>query len=465
MGGDVVIAKKGMTLAVFIGCLLLSGCSLLSSPVDLLRAPVQKASEAELLHIIEQELPAQAKLTAPLRGEHGKPIEERDLDGDGFPETVVLYRSDRKQWSVNLMLLRYNGSRWEKFADLHHTAPDIDQIAFRDLTGDGKPEMMVGWMGSDPTKKQLAVYSIDPDGLQLIKEVEYTEFSTGDVDGDGLDDVVVLTLDRERLHAQALVYQYRHEQIRLVSKATLDGLVKGFPQLLIGRAAEAKNGIFIVSGAGGHSSYTTLLIMDGNQLTDVIGQLMFDRQTELTYNEILTTNQDINNDGIIEISLLYRPPGYEDASVSDIPWIRRWHQWDGAAALVEVMENYMDENAGFRVDIPVGWKDKYTIHREGNSKAGLVRFAWFHPNRDELVNLITIHYMPMNEWIYQEKMRTGMNQKWEQLGNREGIIYAAEIHPLPDLPELPEEMKSEIESMKQMMPDPAAMFQSFSTVR
>ncbi|MGI5998487.1 MAG: hypothetical protein ACOX89_07490, partial [Lutispora sp.] len=75
-------------------------------------------------------------------------------------------------------------------------------------------------------------------------------------------------------------------------------------------------------------------------------------------------NQDINNDGIIEVGVQSEPLEAEGYSMADMPWINNWYQWDGKDGLKKVMEEYSSYSEGYRFIIPESWSGKFTIDKE-----------------------------------------------------------------------------------------------------
>ncbi|MCI1113916.1 hypothetical protein MOQ26_23180, partial [Stenotrophomonas maltophilia] len=95
---------------------------------------------------------------------------------------------------------------------------------------------------------------------------------------------------------------------------------------------------FIEAGLGAHSASTDLLLWDNGQLRNPLKKS--EGEMDLTFKPYSLYSEDINGDGIIEIGVSTQPPGTDDLSMAEIPWISSYFQWDGKTGIRHVEDHY-----------------------------------------------------------------------------------------------------------------------------
>ncbi|WP_010272451.1 hypothetical protein [Paenibacillus senegalensis] len=412
-----------LKIALLLIIMTSTACSFAVSPVDLLKAPSVSTDLQEMRQAIHNELPTGAKLTIPEQLESVKAaIIEADLDGDGINEAIAFYKKEINQFEFGVLVLSKKEGKWKKIADIKELGSSVQFVDFKDVTGDGTPVMLVGWSGGEDVKKELTVYQMKEGTVQDIGRFSYTELAIGDLDNNGIADIVLIQQDRNLMNAKAELYKYEEGRIRLSDEHILDGGVGGYIQVLFGKATASRNGIFITAQVGAHSSFTTLLVKEDGRLKDVFG----DTKQYVMLSPYGVIHRDINQDEIIEIASLFEPPANGPLPLVDVPWIHRWHQWDGQAGLNLVYENYYDYGAGFRFDFPAKWWGQYTIVKEEKEHLNLVRF--YHvENEEKGREFFSLAYYPVDDKLKNKIEWENQQMHTIDLGERNGQIFTAVI--------------------------------------
>ncbi|KYH33320.1 VCBS repeat-containing protein [Neomoorella mulderi] len=147
----------------------LGGCSL-PSPLAAIRPPAVSGQVDEIAKAV-QELLAPGQTVAEVRqllspdGEAGgqKAIAAEDLDGDGERELVVGYQGPEQMAGVFIAHRTPQG--WQKVWQKEKPGPPgLDVLELEDLTGDGPPEIIIGWTIGASAGNQLEVLTYAPAG-------------------------------------------------------------------------------------------------------------------------------------------------------------------------------------------------------------------------------------------------------------------------------------------------------------
>ncbi|MGD8191301.1 FG-GAP repeat domain-containing protein [Brevibacillus ginsengisoli] len=391
-----------VSIAAMLG--LLTGCGI-QSPSQLTKPPKQEQSMQDIMRAVNQYIPKGAQLTIPSQSQEKSAIYQVDLDGDGSNEIVTFYQNTSSSDAQNGMLvLKREGNSWTKLADCKGLASDVKQAEFQDVNGDSFPDIIVGWGYAEGTDGEVAVYSYQKQQLSTIWSHPYSALGIGDVDGDHKAEILVIEHNHDQLTAEGRLYSYAGSEMKESQHIPLDGSVNGFSQVVIGKATPDQLGIFIDADVGAHSAMTSLLMLKKGKLVDVLAD---ESAQQLAYKEYPLYSQDVNHDGIVEIGTLTAPPGTEDLSMADTPWVQSWYQLNpdlGSKMKFKlVQENYANYGFGFDFTIPTNWQGKYTIVRKRTEQQEDIQFLYLAHSAKPEAPLLTLHLIKRENWSREQK--------------------------------------------------------------
>lgn len=424
--------KKAWAYAASLCAVLASGCGLTESPNDLMRAPSANGDQQSINQAVIQFLPPSSQLAVPIHPEESSAVNLQDLTGDGTPEVVAFYKTNQSDYEIGVLVLSMNQGNWEKLASFSGIGSELDYVSFTDLTGDQLPEMLIGFGGGDGLNKELSVYSIVQGQTREWIKQAYSVLAVGDLTGDSLADLALVLHDHNQMTSKAELYGANDRTFSKLAEVALDGYVNGYQQALIGKASATRNGLFIEAGLGAHSASTDFLLWDNGQLRNPLKKS--EGEMDLTFKPYSLYSEDINGDGIIEIGVTTQPPGTDDLSMAEIPWISSYFQWDGKTGIRHVEDHYQDYLVGLDFRIPAKWLGKYTVSTGPDDNPSLTRFVYYTKNGKEKAELLTIQAIPQQEW---KKSESSLQQKQVPYTvlNEEGkqVIVAIQPQATPDL--------------------------------
>ncbi|WP_172250902.1 hypothetical protein [Saccharibacillus deserti] len=343
--------KMWLSAACAAGLLLLSGCSdtlSLPDPTSLIRPPRLPADKEVLKNVIDRQLPAGATAVRTRDSEDTQAVHYADLDGDGKREAVVFYKPVENGRNIHLMILQEQGDTWVNVLDIEGKGQQLDKLDFTDISGDGYTDIVVGYGadgedGANGTNSTLMVYSYAGQALEILGtklELPYSEFALVDMNKDNLQELVLVNL-KPNIGTEIRVYQYQGTDFQELSSLILPNkTVTGYYNVTAGEVAKDQNGVVldIMIGAG---SYTQVVMMKNGILQSVLGE-------DAAFKDGFVKSEDVNGDGIIEISMLKTPYGWSDfKNKEDIPILTVYGQWDGSKGVTPVREQYRDANGRF----------------------------------------------------------------------------------------------------------------------
>ncbi len=178
----------------------LSGCggfNIEFNPEELYALPELPAKYTELNAQLNAILEDGAEYAAPAAGTNIQPVQLTDLDGDGQQEAVAFFRKAEDEKPLKIYIFSAKGDRYEQSAVIEGSGASVYSVVYTDLDGDGRTELIVGWR-VNAELQALSVYALDPAGPQeLLRSVSYVRYASVDLDGDGLQELVVFHVGEE----------------------------------------------------------------------------------------------------------------------------------------------------------------------------------------------------------------------------------------------------------------------------
>ncbi len=328
---------------------LLSGCSFISDPVSRMKSPRLSEDKATLMAAIST-----LKLIRP-NNDDDSSIRTEDLNGDGVPETLVFYETPGETVEIHGLILEKQSGSWVKKLTFDGAGTVLESVEIRDLTGDGIPEIICGYSrGEEGLQKGLVVYSYSGASLEEMLTLPYTKYVIDDLNGDGIDDITVVSLKRNE-SSTLTTYQYNGGFKELDRLENLDPYINNYYNVAVGKVAKGKEGIVLDAAVNSHSAYSYMVVMENDRFRVVLSG------DDSTFKDRRISSGDIDGDGIIEIGLMERPSGWENFEADAVPWFYSYYKWDGKEGLVFALQQYRDPSDRFTLNFPPAWHGKVTV--------------------------------------------------------------------------------------------------------
>ena len=289
-----------LMIAVLTAAVLLSGCRALSlyGP-DILTPPRASGGRAEIQHMIEEDAGGGYTLIYPSSGDYKSGVLLYDLDHNGAEEAIALYTSTGG--SAKLLCAASQGESFKLIGSAELPSSNVNSLRFADVDGDGRDEIVVSCDAGAPIAS-LNAYLVGEE-LSRVKIAEgFTDFVTGDFDGDGAGDVLLLMPHSENVTAKAILMSYSGGSFSGKSEIEIDSEVYFYDRLYFGALGKDVVGA-AADGVLENGDHTTqLLCYDPGAKTLLNPLYIFSGYSDTRRSERVFS-RDINDDGVIEYPL------------------------------------------------------------------------------------------------------------------------------------------------------------------
>ena len=326
---------------------------------------------------------------------------------------------------LGVLVLEKVDDKWMLRSHIQDTGKWVDRYLLTDLSGDGVPELLLGYCGDTKWAKMLAVYKLRDNQYQLTDRLTYVDFAVGDL-GDGNTQLAVLESAQEAEYLSAVSLRiYDDERLRLTYSTNMDG----YPdQITFGQATPQKKAFFVDLFVGAHSARTVLITADNGTIRKNLEAAdEDDKDAPISYlkpYQIYST--DIDGDGLIEIGVHLAPPGSDEMAMVEVAWIEAWYNWDGEEGLIPVMQSFASY-PDYRLILPERWQNNKVAIVDDAVKSlpvQTVKFSAYNPNRTN-PPFLTILTIEKSHWFQEEAKLKADNLPYNILGENESRLLVA----------------------------------------
>lgn len=414
---------SGILLA---GCLLLSGCSfkLAASPDDLYSLPQLPAEYTELNNRISALLSGGAEYAAPVSGSNTQSVQIVDLDGDGGEEALAFLRNSAEEKPLKIYIFSPTGEGYEQSAVIEGSGSAIYSISYRDLNGDGRMELLVGWKAA-ADQQILSVYTQRGSQTEEIAQANYVKYAVVDLDDTSAElELVVLHADDEG-SGVADFYTWDRSGPGALSKTSSARLSMTMAELNSGRvtAGSLQDGtpaLFVSGVSDSSEAITDILLAKQGELVNAVLSATTGVTTALFRYQSLFP-MDINGDGVTEVPAPEPVPAY--GGQEDYAYLVDWRSYDSSGTSTSVEYTYHNNDDGWYLELPDSWVNRVMVSRSQNGADEIaVTFYIRAEGAEEAQGLLKIYTITGDS----RDIKASRGDRFI-LGRQSETIYAAEL--------------------------------------
>lgn len=367
--------RRFFALALALTMLLLTGCGVKSGD-EFYSLPkisnVNKSLESCLQGLLDSGL----EYSAPISGTNARPVILTNLDSDSDNEAIAFFKDPSGENSP-LKIYFFERVDEDTYRIAGHISGDgaaINRAVTCNIAkGIEMAELVVSWQISSGVFA-LSAYSLSQsDGTYAITEMmpstSYTRYALRDMNNDGDDELVMLTLDpSDNGSSFAHFFDEEGGYLNEVSSAPLSDTMDSVDKLHSSTLADGTPAIYVTgvtrgdgTAANGNQAVTDVLALRGDQLLNVSLDASQRSSVDTTrYN--LTPDQDINGDGTWEIPIPRRIDP-KNPNSSDTFYAVDWMQYDLNGTAACIYTTYYNSTDGWYLELPNKWLKGLRLER------------------------------------------------------------------------------------------------------
>ena len=417
-------AKKWAALLLMMSLsLVLAGCAmpkLTLDPEELYALPELPARYTTLNQQLNAIQESGAEYAAPVSGSNIQPVQMVDLDGDGREEALAFFRQSDGEKPLKIYVFTDNGNSYTQTAVIEGSGLAVYSIAYSDMNGDGRMELIVGWRVSMDLQA-LTVYALEPGGARELARSNYVKYAVADLNGDGMQELTVFRANQDGVGA-ADCYLWKNGALTLSSTIRVSMTMAELSQqgkVTAGTLRSGEPALFVTGVAEGMRAITDVLLLRGGELNNAVLSPTTGVSGESSRFRALYP-ADINGDGVTEVPRTVALYGeeLEGDTAQRVDWI----SFDAAGAAIRVLSTYHAIEDGWYLQLPDGWADTIYVGRSASADEASVTF-YMGDSRDQ--SYIPVLRITTLSGSNRERLavRTGRFI----LGRNDGVIYAGEL--------------------------------------
>ncbi len=410
----------------------LTSCSgLTTDPESLIQAPSPTGEYAAISKAFAKVMDDDYNLVFPESGDNTSAYAMHDIDGDGQNEALVFYTLRQENHTLRIHVLKEKKGKWSSAHDYSTSGAGIEKILFADLTGDGALDIVLGISDGTDKSTSLEVLSFSEGYMKCLLKNSYVEFTTNDMDGDGLSELITIIdqySDNVLLQRFALMCRFNKDgsinkdqasSVRLDKSATSYlSVLSGDIEYTSDKEIYTASALYL-DAAKGEGLITEVMYYDKNKRTLVAP--LYDSASGSNTSTMRSTDKksnDVNEDGSIEIPYDIPLPGPDYA---DTLYLTKWMCLYKDNSLIDILTTYIDKEYKFMLTFPDQWLTSHNI--TVTQKNNLILFSlWDSELGEKKKDLLEIRLYE-DTWV--ETNTT--NMRYIRLGTKYGYVYVARI--------------------------------------
>ncbi len=316
--------KFSFITALMTALVFLTGCSMSPSGSDLLHPPKTTGNEAEIEQLINSTAKGSYMLKYPNSGEYRSAIITNDFDKDGKDEAIAFYRTMDNEPVTKMLIMSDTQKGFKSCLNYETQYTDIDCVQFADYDFDGIDEILVGFVTYTSGVNELVAfdYNTKKDTAEAVElTTQYSNFTTGDYDFDGSEEIMLLTLSSADTKVKATLIDYDNNQLYIQSSCSMDSKVTKFENIQSALINTDTFGV-IVDGFISDSYNTQVIVFNNTKLQIEICATTAERTQPIE-------SRDVDDDGFIEIPEISLSPMNKKADTQSAAPMIKWYGCTG----------------------------------------------------------------------------------------------------------------------------------------
>ncbi len=416
-------------LVLVVLCGLLTGCSVVGlEPQGLMQPPRATGDKQNVYDALEQTVGNQNfALKYPRTGDYRSAIIMHPVSDANSEDAIALYQVKNGETSgTYITFLSKRNSVWTNIGTYQSTSSQVDRVAFGDLNGDGRDEVVVGWGNGVTSLAELSVYAYDPKDQKIHETTPkdasmrqfYNEFVLFDLDNDGTQDIFTASLGTADHPANGkLLSLSANHTLEVLSSVMLERDVIQYSHVSVGKVDAQTNGILLDGTTSSSQLLTELIYWDASQqvLKAPFTSASMPPDTAPSNHPANPTIRKApvyatlrGDPPLLQFPMLELLPGYPADEQEPDAFLTHWYHYDirqGVSKQEQVQ--YINFTHWYAFTIPQSWLGHVTA-QIGEDRQSVTFYQW---KKEETASqtgsrgdaLLKLQAVPQNAWAASEQ--------------------------------------------------------------
>ena len=366
--------KRFLALAVLTVylCMTMTGCFFKAAD-ELYCLPEQSEEYNDLQAAINLVMTQMnASYAAPISGSNQQAVQLADLDGDGSDEAVAFLKTEGER-PLKLVVFQKGEGDYQQIAMVESDGSNFSSVEYLQLDEKQGMEILVGRQIGDQVPQSLGVYALQEGRMVELMSTTYQEYTTADLNQDGMSDIVVLRYDSEEQNGVVERYCTRGGVLERDPEVLMSNSVDAVKRIITGFVQPGVPAIFVASVYQDTSILTDIFAVQNDVLINVTAQTEENVPAPTVRNYFVYAT-DIDGDGVMELPNPQQLPyfGVEGESGN---YIIHWYNISLDGQRTDKLTTYHNYSGGWYLILPAWWEDKITVSR-GNELSGTTGYVF-----------------------------------------------------------------------------------------
>lgn len=375
--------------ALVILCLMLSACDSLSlTGPDLLSPPRAQGDQARILSLIDESAGSDYTMIYPATGDYKSAVIFHDLDRDGKEEAAALYRG--ADGVSHILIAARNGDSYTAVGEGVINSSSVDRVDFCDLDRDGREELVTCYPDVSSPLSTVSVIHVDDAVTQTDMPTCCTSYLPGDYDGDGMQDLLLISLSSMITPASARLITYSEGSFGEMAACSMDDSVSELSRMTFGLISDDTVGA-VIDCRNTAGEYTTQILYYDAASRSLLNPLFIYSGYQNTRRPTAIMSADVDRDNVIEIPICSMTDYADDEDVSAVCRKVTWNRYSpDAMTLVFKKTAILCDGMGFLLNLSDERTGNVTARYTGENSVTFYEWGFHgvrHEKGDELLTI------------------------------------------------------------------------------
>lgn len=341
----------------FAGLLLLflSACSPGRDMEELMALPKLSKEYVELQRVLDGLQADGAAFSAPVSGSYRQSVQFYDVNGDGVDEALAFFRTSGER-PLKIYIFTRAEDRYTPAAVVEGDGASFESITYMDMDGDGWVELAVGrGMGAD--LKMLTVYSLKAFQVSPIANADYTQYTVGDLNGDGRSELMLVRLGEGNGDGSVELIGISRDGETVNASARLSNGLESISRITCAPMLDRQNALYVEGSLSG-GLVTDVFLYENETLRNVT--LADGEVSNTTLRNSTVSLRDMNGDGIPDIPI----PRALPAQGETVYRVLDWYSLNSRGVRRLQLSTYHNFSDSWYLILSEYWGANITIRRE-----------------------------------------------------------------------------------------------------